>query len=904
MLRNRVVLIAEGAMEAAARALEEAGFDPVRAAPGPPALAAVRDSEPAAVLVGAGVAAGAPELLSAVVRNAPRDVPVALAGMPVEPLPPEARDLPVIPEEPPELLAGGVRWLARLGGLQRELQRADERYRVLYETSPVPYQSLDPEARILAVNDAWLDLLGFPREEVVGRRFPEFLDPETLPGKQEYFENFKRTGVASGVLFELVRRDGERLTVELDGRVEYDSDGRPVRTHCLLRDVTPQRRVQAALRSSEIRYRHLFESAPVSIWEEDFSELADMLDLLRLQGVEDLERYFEQHPEALREAARKIKVLDVNQRTVELFEARSKRDLLESIDKTFVPESFEVFRREVIALARGEPGFSAEAVVKTLHGRPINVLISLTFPPPGSPNKIALISMTDITSRKRAEENLLKSWFAIENAVDGILWLGADGRVEDANRAACALLGYERRDLCGRSIEAIDAGLADWSAEWARLTQRRAIERETFYIARDGRRVPVTLVENMLEFRGRRFVCAFARDRTERERLEAQLRQAQKLETIGRLAGGIAHDFNNILGPILGCADMLLADLPEGSDAHREVKQIWKAALRAKELVGQILLFSRRAEQARKRVVPHLIVREALDLLKATLPPGVRLVEEIDASCDPVYADPTQLHQVVMNLCTNAVEALGGSGGVVTVRLFRTGVPERLAAAHPELQPVPHVCLQVADNGPGITAKDRERLFEPFFTTKENGSGLGLSVVHGIVTGHGGAIDVVSEPGRGACFSVYLPALAAEESERAAERPAAEQRSRKRRTILYVEDQEDVARVVRKMLERQGHEVVPASDGPEALETFRRARDRFDLVITDQTMPSMSGIALARELLGIRPDLPIVLLTGYGERLTADDARAAGIREVVKKPVLRAELAAAVRRALESRVTD
>ncbi len=387
----------------------------------------------------------------------------------------------------------------------------------------------------------------------------------------------------------------------------------------------------------------------------------------------------------------------------------------------------------------------------------------------------------------------------------------------------------------------------------------------------------------------------------ERERLQTQLAQAQKMEALGMLAGGIAHDFNNILTAIIGWAELISLSVPSGSQTDRNLQELLKAGHRAKDLVKQILAFSRRSEQERKPIRVDSTIQEALKLLRASLPSTIDIRQEIDQG-GLVQADPTQIHQVLMNLCTNAAQAMADKGGVLTVCWKPVKIDGAMASKQADLHPGPYMRLSVEDTGHGMSAEVVGRIFDPYFTTKElgKGTGLGLAVVHGIVKSHGGAITVLSEVGKGSTFEVDLPRLDGVEG--AAERmPPEPLPFGGRERILFVDDEPSLIEVGRQILEHLGYEVETRTNSLEALELFSRDAGRFDLLITDMTMPSMTGDGLAREVLRIRPSIPIILCTGFSERISEEQARNLGIREFVMKPIVMNDLAKSVRRALDQR---
>lgn len=421
------------------------------------------------------------------------------------------------------------------------------------------------------------------------------------------------------------------------------------------------------------------------------------------------------------------------------------------------------------------------------------------------------------------------------------------------------------------------------SGEWHWYRQRGVA-------VRDERGQPYRMAGSMEDISRRRH----AED--ERERLEKQLRQAQKLEAIGTLAGGIAHDFNNILAAILGYGEMAQKGAAEGSAMRRHIDAALSAGMRAKSLVERILAFSRSGVGERVPVHVQSVVAEALELVAASLPHGVALEHDLAAGDAALMGDPTQIHQVVMNLCANAVQAMKGAGTLsVTARTVRFDEPRMLLTTRAPIGD--YVQLRVADTGIGMPAQVLERIFDPFFTTKEVGvgTGLGLSLVHGIVTDLGGGIDVQSAPSHGSTFTVYLPwqrglvaAVATGESV-----PHGEGE-----TVLLVDDEEPLVRLGEEVLAELGYEPVGFSSSLAALASFRATPQRFAIVVSDEAMPDMTGSELAREIRRIRPDIPIVLMSGYVTHALTLRARDAGVVEVLAKPLVQGEIARSLAGAL------
>ena len=384
----------------------------------------------------------------------------------------------------------------------------------------------------------------------------------------------------------------------------------------------------------------------------------------------------------------------------------------------------------------------------------------------------------------------------------------------------------------------------------------------------------------------------------ERNKLERQLYQAQKIEAIGTLAGGIAHDFNNILSAVIGHSELAMLYLPKKSKAKQNLKKILDSAYRARKLVNLIQTISLEGEAEPKPVQIHLIVNEALKLLRASLPATIEIHQQIASESDTVLCDPGHIHQVVMNLCANAQYAMRESGGVLSLTLAPDDVNSDLAAAYPDLHPGPYIKLTVSDTGYGMDRSTIERIFDPYFTTKEidMGTGLGLAVVHGIVKSYGGKIIAFSQPGKGTTFEIFFPRMldpVEEETEEFNDLPRGDE------SILFVDDEEILVDLGCELLKKLGYQVESTTSPDQALKVFQERPNRFDLVITDLTMPRITGAELAAKLIQIRADIPIILCSGYNETISKDRAKELGIRALEKKPLVIRELAATIRRVLE-----
>ena len=518
----------------------------------------------------------------------------------------------------------------------------------------------------------------------------------------------------------------------------------------------------------------------------------------------------------------------------------------------------------------------------------------------------------DITELKRAEQELRASeeiYSAIvEQAGEGIVLIDSEtlGLIE-FNDAACHGLGYSRDEFARLTLFDLQET----------LTREQAVDRvhsvlktgqmhfENQQRRKDGTYRDVLINNRVINLHGHDYLVGIWQDITERKRseadkarAEAQLRQAQKMEALGTLAGGIAHDFNNILGIIIGHTQLacLDAEHPDAENTRSTLQEVITASNRAKDLVKQILAFCRRTEQEKQPVMVGVLVKEALKMLRASLPASIEIKHNVTSQA-LVLADPTQIHQVVMNLCTNAAHAMRDHGGMLEVNLTEEYIAPASIVPHSDLRPGNHVKLTIRDTGHGIDQAIMDRIFDPFFTTKEQGigTGLGLSVVHGIVKSHHGSVRVQSVQHKGTTFNVFFPVM---EKSRAPEAEETAPLSHGKERVLVVDDEPALAMVITRILTRLGYEAEYRTSGQEALQVFRdRLEERaFDLVITDMTMPHITGVDFARQLLDIKPDTPIILCTGFSEQIDTGKAKDIGIRGFLMKPVDIKEISEMIRR--------
>jgi len=529
----------------------------------------------------------------------------------------------------------------------------------------------------------------------------------------------------------------------------------------------------------------------------------------------------------------------------------------------------------------------------------------------------AVVSFKDISEKKKALHDLVASEnryrIIAATAQDAIILMDDRGRIAYWNPAAERIFGFTEGEALGRDLHELimparfapelKNGLARfWTSGEGKIISQVL---EMIALRKGGEEFPVELAISGLRQEEGWWAVGIVRDisdrvrqRTEREDLQAQLRHSQKMEAIGTLAGGIAHDFNNILAAIMGYTELALLEAGEGS-LRDTLVEVRRASGRAKDLVAHILAFSRQGEMARTSVNVAPIIKETLKMLRASLPATIEIRQTMGQDLGKILADPTQIHQVLMNLCTNAAQAMRETGGVLNVDIAQVHLPDELVLRTVILAPGNYLKLTVRDTGQGIAPDILDKIFDPFFTTKNRGegTGLGLSVVHGIVISHGGAIEVQSAPGQGMSFTLYFPVL--EGVSEIVTAVVADAPPTGKERILLVDDEAALIEMGERILAYLGYQVTTMTSSIEALELFRAQPDNFDLVITDYTMPGMTGGELAKRILAIRPGMPIVLCTGFSEVFTEEKAMALGVQGYVMKPISIHDLAEVCRTVLD-----
>jgi PAS domain S-box-containing protein len=764
---------------------------------------------------------------------------------------------------------------------EEKIRQNEMELRITLETIPTFVVSTLPDGSVDFVSQSWLHYLGRTKEEILGWSWVQVVHPEDL----DTLLNNWQTALAAGEPLEtetrIRRADGKYRWFLARAVPLFDGKGNIVKWYATTHDIDDRKQAEQKLRQSEA---YLSEAQRLSLtgsasWNVASGEIVWSEETFRIFQCDR-----------------------TTKPTLELIRQRTHPQ-----DRALVQQTMERASQDGKDIDFEHRLLMPDDSVKYLHA-----VSHPVFNPAGDLVEYVGTVM-DVTEHKRVAEVLRRSknrfQAMVEKNAEGILLILPEKRIVYASPAVERVLGYTAEQLTMQSlIEHIHLDYRQHATDsWNRLLQdpEYVAAAETMLQHKDGSwRWIESTARNLLREPSVQAVVVNFRDITERkraqaerERLEQRLRQAAKMEAVGRLAGGIAHDFNNVLAGVFAYGEMLVEETSAGSPLKRYAQNVLIAATRGRGLVEQILAYSHSQRGKRAPVDIARVFAETLELLRGSLPTDIRLEASVPQRPLVVIGDATQLHQVVMNLCSNAIQAMSG-GGTLRVALETTDVSAERALSHGTLAPGRYVRLTVEDNGSGMDEATLSRIFEPFFTTKEigQGTGLGLALVYAIVTDSGGAIDVKSAPKQGSTFTIYGPL--AEVALGAADDTAAAPPRGNGERVLLVDDEASLLAATAEVLMRLGYEPVSFSDGQAALAAFEAAPGRFDVVVADEVMPGLTGTGLASVLHRRRADLPIVLVSGYSGPILTQQALAAGVSELLTKPLQSRQIATTLARVL------
>jgi PAS domain S-box-containing protein len=724
------------------------------------------------------------------------------------------------------------------------------------------------------VNNRLCEMVGYSAEELIGKSaLMLYPTPEEFErvGKKKY-DQIRKNGMGT-VETRLIRKDGRIIDILLSSTPIDPSNPTNDVTFTAL-DITAQKQAVNALRESERKFRNIIESIPLG------------MHMYELKADERLE-FIDYNP-----AADNILGVDNAQ-----FVGKSAEESFPALAASQIPIMYRRIAREGKTWQSEQLDYEENQIKGAFEVHAFQT----------SPGKM-VAAFRDITERVQEEQERLLLATAIQQAAEAIIISDKDAVIQYVNPAFEKITGYPGREAVGRNCNLLKSGEQDdifYQNLWRTIQEGKIWDGHFINKKKDGTlyREEATISPIKDKTGNITNYVAVKRDVTVEHRMEEQLRQAQKMEAIGTLAGGIAHDFNNILSSIIGYAELSLIGIQNKDRLRSNLEHILKAGDRARNLVQQILSFSRKKEYEKKPIQISLVIQEVLEFLRASLPTTIQFRKNIKATSSIVLADANQIHQVLMNLCTNAAHAMAAhamqeQGGVLEIGLIDIELDAYDALIYPGIVPGPFVELTVGDTGLGMEPAVMKRIFDPFFTTKneEEGTGLGLSVVHGIIKSHGGEITVESKVGKGTTFHIFLPRV-----ERASSIEARKIQSLPggAESILFVDDEPEIVDVTRFMLESLGYTVATATSTAEALNMIQQDPHRFDLLITDQIMPHMMGVELVKNLRQIGVSLPVILCTGYSDVIPDDEAAVLDIKAILPKPISLKQIAPAIRKVLD-----
>jgi PAS domain S-box-containing protein len=811
-------------------------------------------------------------------------------------------------------------WILLVGGMgicfrryyRRQMTKSlfslENRYKPIMELTNQLFYEWDLASGKMEWAGAIENLTGYTQEEfnltdIV--KWKEMIHPEDRKNAVENLYNARSQFAKYRADYRFFNKNGGYNYVEDEGNFFRDEGGQNIRMLGTIRDISERKKSEWLLQKAHKELQNSNTELERRV-QQRTSELTAANQKL-LKSEERFRTIFEYVTIGMCVRSIEGRYLVVNRSLCAMFGYSEEELLTLSYFDLICPEDAQYLSQKLEELLAGKQSAEIyEVRFRHKNGQTVWALVGnyLLHDSAGHPQHF-IAHLQDITRRKRDETQFKRLYAAIEQIADGVIITNPKGVIEYVNPAFGHVTGYASDEAVGmephffdrdRKNNAVYTEIRDTLITGTMWTGRLTHDKKGELVLMEASISPI------YGAKGQNIgYVAIIRDITDKQRLENRLKQAQKMEAIGTLAGGIAHDFNNILGGIIGCSEMALLEISPESIAYSDLEKVVEAGMRAKRLIKQILMFSRQSESEMVPLNLSAFLKETINFLRASFSTNIDIRLNIPQKIGAILADPVQMQQVMMNLFVNAQHAMQTHGGILEVTLGEITIGPDENNMQTELKPGDYVQLTVGDTGRGIRGEIIERIFDPFFTTKKvgEGTGLGLSVVHGIVKKHGGTITAYSQLGRGAIFHVFIPLLkeGAVESHKPhridmAPLPKGNER------ILLVDDERLLFDVIPRMLTELGYKIVAKSSGTEAYRVFQDKPESFDLVITDQTMPDMTGIMLSKKIKQLRSDIRIILCIGFSQTLTSNQLESYGIMATLHKPIVRADIAHAIRRVL------
>jgi len=763
----------------------------------------------------------------------------------------------------------------------------EKELQMITENIPGPVSYLDADGCYRFVNNQYSKWFGLSPDQIIGKHYSQIFGQSTASQLNKYVEE---TLSGNHVQYEggITCKSGDIRWVQARYVPDIEKNGDVKGFYALITDITDLKKAEQSARAREANLRSMFKAASnVGFVKTDVN-------------------------------GKDSKILEFSPGAEQIFGYRAEEVIGRPVGILHLQDDVDAFPEVLRVMKERKQGFQGESTLVRKSGETFPALFSTSPIFSDEGEMIGTIGISiDITERNRTKQALIEREERLRAIFEGaqkVSFIIADAqdpeyKIVEFSPGAENIFGYSRREMIGKPVSALHA--PEHAARFSQMYEdlragNRGFSEEISLLRKSGEAFPAffstsPLVDKNSEIHA---VLEVSIDLSEQKELEKRLYRSQRLEAIGTLAGGIAHDFNNILTPIIGFTEMSLNSVNSGSwdkKVQRNLNEVLFAANRAKELVNQILTFSRQREYEKKPITIEPIIKEVVKLLRSTLPSTIDIQQDMRTNNSPVLAEPTGIHQVIMNLCINAYHAMREKGGTLTLSAKELEVEEGGTEKHLEMLPGPYLRITVSDTGYGMSQEMIGRIFNPYFTTKPEGegTGLGLSVAHGIIQDHGGGITVSSEPGKGTTFHVFLPIVASSKNLEREELPAFHSLPNGNERILLVDDERQILLMLEEMLGDLGYEVTARSSPADAYDAFLTQGKSFDLVITDQIMPGLTGADLAEKLLQVRPDIPIILCTGYSETISKQRAKDIGFREYLMKPVILEQLAETIRKVLD-----